>query len=327
MFDTTTFSRRLTRGVLAGVLACFATTAGAADIAVVGGRIDDPFFAIVKRGVDDASKLVEQRGGSVNYLSLQTYENIGADAAALIRTAIAQGAKGIAAPNWVPEAQDPAYKAATDAGIPIILYNAGGAEKAAELGAINYVGTEDYTAGVAAGKYLGDAHAKKVICVNTVPGAANLEARCKGISDGATPGGSHVEQLPLPASAFGDKTAVTEALKAALLKDSEIDALVTMGNQDADSAAIAIQQAGAQDRVMLGTFNTDQASLDRIADGTQSFAVDQQGYLQGYLAVFLLDSYVAYGMKSPTSPILTGPLIVDASNIQTTLAGVKAGVR
>ncbi|MFO1144741.1 MAG: sugar ABC transporter substrate-binding protein, partial [Amaricoccus sp.] len=75
--------------------------------------MDDPFFAVVKRGVDDAAKLSEVRGGSVNYLALQTYENIGADAATLIRTAIAQGAKGIAAPNWVPEAQDAAYKAAT----------------------------------------------------------------------------------------------------------------------------------------------------------------------------------------------------------------------
>jgi simple sugar transport system substrate-binding protein len=321
------FPKSFTRSAAAFLLASLATAAIAGDIAIVGGRIDDPFFAIVKRGVDDAAKLAEARGGSVNYLALQTYENIGADAAALIRTAVAQGADGIAAPNWVPEAQDAAYKAATDAGIPIILYNAGGAEKASELGAINYVGTEDYTAGLAAGEYLGAAEAKKVICVNTVPGAANLEARCQGIYDGVTEAGFHAEQLPLPASAFGDKTAVTEALKAALLKDPEIDALVTMGNQDADSAAIAIQQAGAQDRVKLGTFNTDQASLDRIAVGTQSFAVDQQGYLQGYLAVFLLDSYVTYGMKSPTSPILTGPLIVDATNVEATLAGVKAGVR
>lgn len=325
--QTLSATKIFTRGMAALVLAAVATTASAADIAVVGGRIDDPFFAIVKRGVDDAAKLTEARGGSVNYLALQTYENIGADAAALIRTAVAQGADGIAAPNWVPEAQDAAYKTASDAGIPIILYNAGGAEKASELGAINYVGTEDYTAGVAAGKYLGDAKAKKVICVNTVPGAANLEARCQGIDDGVTAAGFHAEQLPLPASAFGDKTAVTEALKAALLKDSDIDALVTMGNQDADSAAIAIQQAGAQGRVKLGTFNTDQASLDRIAAGTQTFAVDQQGYLQGYLAVFLLDSYVTYGMKSPTSPILTGPLIVDSTNVGATLAGVKAGVR
>ena len=58
------------------------------------------------------------------------------------------------------------------------------------------------------------------------------------------------------------------------------------------------------------------------------FAIDQQGYLQGFLAVFLLDSYVTYGMESPTRPILTGPLIVDSSNVEATLFGVqKAGVR
>jgi simple sugar transport system substrate-binding protein len=308
-------------------LALGAMPALAADLVIVGGRIDDPFFTVVKRGIDDATKLVEERGGTVTYLSLQTYENIGPDAAQLIRTAIAQGADGIAAPDWVPETEDEAFRAAAAAGIPILLYNAGGADKAAELGAINYIGTEDYTAGVAAGQYLGEASAQRVICVNTVPGAANLEARCRGIIEEVVKAGGQAEQLPLPASSFGDKTAVTEALKAEILKDPEIDVLVTMGNQDADSAALAIEQAGAQDRVKLGTFNTDQASLDRIAAGQQMFAVDQQGYLQGYLSVFMLDNYVTYAMDSPTKPILTGPLIVDASNVEQTLAGVRDGVR
>jgi simple sugar transport system substrate-binding protein len=299
----------------------------AANIAIVGGREDDPFFAIVRRGIGDATKIVKARGGKVNYLGLQTYENIGPDAAQLIRTAISQGANGIAAPNWVPGAEDPAYEAAKAAGIPILLYNAGGTEKTKELGGVNYVGTEDYMAGLAAGKYLGTNNVKNVLCVNTVPGAQNLEARCKGIIEGVTSAGFKAKQLPLPASSFGDKTAVSEAIKSTLFQDASIDGVVTMGNQDADSAAIAIDQAGAQNRVKLGTFNTDQASLDRIKQGKQMFAVDQQGYLQGFLAVFLLDSYVDYGLTSPSEPILTGPVIVDASNVEITLKGVAAGVR
>jgi simple sugar transport system substrate-binding protein len=258
---------------------------------------------------------------------LATYDNIGADAAQLIRTAISQGATGIAAPNWVPDSMDDAYKAATDAGIAIILYNAGGPEKAEELGAIGYVRNVEYTAGVAGGEYLGKEGAKNIVCVNTVPGAANLEDRCRGIADGAAAAGSSATQLPLPASSFGDKVAVTEALKAELLSNPDIDALLTMGNQDADSAALAIQQAGAQGRVMLGTFNTDAASLDRIAAGTQTLAIDQQGYLQGFLSVILLDSYVNYGSRTPTYPILTGPLIVDSSNIDATMKGIEQGYR
>jgi len=40
-------------------------------------------------------------------------------------------------PDWVTDAEDPAIKDAVKAGIKVILMNAGGADKAKELGAIN----------------------------------------------------------------------------------------------------------------------------------------------------------------------------------------------
>src|SRR3954469_8500008 len=155
-----------------------------ANIFVVGGKADDPFFAVIKKGVDDAARTVKAYGGSVSFLQLQTYDQIGPDTANLVRTAINQGANGIAGPNWVPEAEDPAIKAALEAGIPVIIYNSGGIEKVKELGALNYVGSDEYLAGRAGGDYFAEHGATKVICVNTVPGAANLEARCQGVVDG-----------------------------------------------------------------------------------------------------------------------------------------------
>jgi simple sugar transport system substrate-binding protein len=86
-------------------------------------------------------------------------------------------------------------------------------------------------------------------------------------------------------------------------------------------------QAGVTDKVKLATFDMDETALQRIKDGTQLFAIDQQPYLQGYLAVSLLNSYVNFGLDLPTKPILTGPGIVDSSNIDATLNGVKAGAR
>ena len=71
----------------------------------------------------------------------------------------------------MPEAEDPAIKEAIAAGITVILMNAGGADKATELGAINYVGSDEYVAGLAGGEYFGKAGKKNVICVNTLPGA------------------------------------------------------------------------------------------------------------------------------------------------------------
>jgi simple sugar transport system substrate-binding protein len=315
----------LTAAIL--VTTATAVMADGAKIAVIGGKSDDPFFAKIKKGIDDATLVVKAHGGSVNYLQLQTYDNIGGDAANLIRTAVSQHASIIAAPDWVPDSEDEAYKAATAAGIPVMLYNAGGADKAKELGAINYIGNEEYPAGVAGGAYLAAHGAKNVICVNTVPGAENLEARCKGISDGISKQGAKSAQLPLPASSFGNPTAVAEAIKATLLKDAAIDGVVTISAFDADSAANGIQQAGLNDKVKLGSFDMNETTLDRIKAGAQLFAIDQQPWLQGFLAVSLSDGFVNYGLKTATPAILTGPGIVDASNIDATLAGAKAGYR
>jgi simple sugar transport system substrate-binding protein len=96
----------LTTTAALGLAAGAALAQDGAKIFVVGGKADDSFFAIIKKGVDDAALAVEQNGGSVSFLQLQTYDNIGADAGNLVRTAINQGASGIAVPNWVPGAED-----------------------------------------------------------------------------------------------------------------------------------------------------------------------------------------------------------------------------
>ena len=166
---------------------------------------------------------MESHGGSATYLQPQTYDNLGPDAANLVRTAMSQGATAIAVPDWVPEAQDEAIKAAVDAGIPVIVFNAGGYEKAEELGALNYIGSDEYLAGKAGGEYIAKNGATKVLCVNTIPGAANLEARCKGVIDGVTAAGGTAEQLPLPPTSFGNPTAVAEAIKAQLLKNPDVN--------------------------------------------------------------------------------------------------------
>ncbi len=304
-----------------------APIAMSADIAVVGGSNDDAFWNIIKKGLDDARPGVVANGGSVNYLRLVNYDNFAPDVVGLIRTAISMEVDGLVIPNWVPEAEDPAIKDAIAAGIMVILMNAGGADKARELGAINYVGSDEYVAGVAGGTYFGDHGQKNVLCINTLPGTANIEARCAGVIEGITAKGGKGAQLPLPSTSFGDATAVAEAIKAELLKDETIHGVITISAGDADSAAVGIDQAGKTGTTMLGTFDLNGAGLDRVKAGTQQFAIDQQPYLQGYLAVSLLASAIDFGTSLPTFPVLTGPGIVDASNIDATLAGVSLGAR
>ncbi len=311
----------------AAIAASTAAMAAGPKIFVIGGKADDPFWSRVKKGADDAALVVKAGGGTVTWLGPQTYDNLGPDAAKLIRTALSQKPDAIVGPDWVPEAMDAAFKEVVAAGVPLIIYNAGGMEAAKRLGAMNYVGSEEYVAGMGGGEYFGKSGSKNVICVNTQPGSTNQESRCKGVADGIAKAGGKGTQLPLPSSAFGNPTAVAQAIKAALQKDKTIDGVITISAGDATSAATGIQQAGLVKQVKLGTFDIDPTNLKRIQDGTQLFCIDQQPYLQGYLAVSMLNSYVKYGLKVPTAPILTGPGIVDASNVAATVAGAAAGAR
>lgn len=299
----------------------------AANIFVVGGKPDDPFWSIVKRGAEDAGKVVEAQGGKVTWLGPQNYDNLGVDAAELIRQAIDQKADAIVGPDWVPEAMDPAFKAVRDAGIPLLIYNAGGLKAADRLGAMNYVGSDDYKGGVAAGEYLTKAGNKKGVCINTLPGAANIEAFCGGFKEGMKNGGGEADVLPLPATSFGSATAVAQAVKAYLLQHQDVNAVFTIGNVDANSAMNGLTQAGKVGKVQLCGMNFDETILNNIKDGKQACAIDQQGYLQGYLAVAILNGHVNYGLAVPTREILTGPGIVDKTNVDATIAGVKAGTR
>jgi simple sugar transport system substrate-binding protein len=310
--------------VAAAIAAGSSTFAAGAKIFVIGGKADDPFWSRVKKGADDAALVVKAGGGSVTWLGPQNYDNLGPDAAKLIRTALSQKPDAIVGPNWVPEAMDAAFKEVVAAGVPLIIYNAGGMEAAKRLGAQNYVGSDEYVAGMGGGEYF---IKSGVLCVNTQPGSTNQESRCKGLADGMAKGGGKGTQLPLPSSSFGNPTAVAQAVKAALQKDPSIDGLITIAAGDATSAATGISQAGLVKKVKLGTFDIDPTNLARIKDGTQLFCIDQQPYLQGYLAVSMLNGFVQYGLKVPTAPILTGPGIVDASNVAATMAGATAGAR
>jgi simple sugar transport system substrate-binding protein len=319
------FRKTVQNGLLASIaLAAAAMPATAADIAVIAGSSNDAFFNRIKKGVDDARLVVEANNGSVTYLTTLNYDNFGPDLVGLINTAVSQGVDGIAIPAWVPEAQVPALKAAAEQGIKIMMYNAG-PEVKDEISGINYFGSDEYVAGEAGGAYLAERGATRILCHIHVPGAVNLETRCDGVEAGAKASGIEMIRLRTPANLESDVTGTSEAIKAELIKDPSIDAVITLGAWASDSASIAIQQAGRP--VLLGTFDMSPAVLDRIKAGTQTMAIDQQPYAQAFLATTMLAAYIDFGIDLPTDPVLTGPGIVDASNIDAALNGVAAGAR
>lgn len=308
----------------ASTVAVMATGAFAQDIAVIAGSVEDAFMDKIKKGVDDATAMVELNGGTVQYLRTQNYENFGPDLVTLINQAVAQGVDGIAIPVWVPDAQIPALQAAAESGIKIMQYNSGLPVKA-DINAINYFGSDEYEAGFGGGLYLAQQGAKHILCHIQVPGAINLEERCRGVVDGAAEAGAKVTILNTPANLDGDVTGTAEAMKAEFIGDSSIDALVSCADFGAAAAANAVEQTGLD--ILIGAFDFSPASLDRISAGTQTMAIDQQPYLQGFLATSMLFAHLKFGTEISTDPVLTGPAIIDASNVDAVKAGAALGAR
>jgi simple sugar transport system substrate-binding protein len=192
---------------------------------------------------------------------------------------------------------------------------------------MNYVGAVDYKSGFAGGEYLAKAGHLNGACVNTLPGAANIEAFCNGFNDGLAANGGTGSVLQLPATAFGDATAVAQAVRAHLLQNPDITAMFAIGDQDTNATISGIQQAGKAGSVFVCGMNFNDSIVANIQAGTQACAIDQQGYQQGFFAVSILNNFVNYGVTIPTREILTGPGIIDAANVDLVIEGVKLGAR
>ena len=65
---------------------------------------------------------------------------------------------------------------------------------------------------------------------------------------------------------------------------------------------------------------------DYVIDSSEAYETAGNMLLDS-LATSMLAAYIDFGTDLATDPVLTGPAIVDASNVDTVLAGVEKGAR
>ena len=113
-----------------------------------------------------------------------------------------------------------------------------------------------------------------------------------------------------------------QTIGAKLAEDPSITHIVTLGAQIALAALQAQGDAGQTKKLI--TFDLNQDAAKAIQDGKIEFSVDQQPYVQGYLAVDSLWLNLTNGNDiGGGKPTLTGPSFVDATNIDK-IAGFAA---
>jgi simple sugar transport system substrate-binding protein len=268
---------------------------------VTHGQASDPFWSVVKNGVDQAAA---DLGITVHYNAPQTFDMPAM--ADLIDSAVAASPDGLVISLPDPEALGDAVAGAVDGGIPVVSINSG-VDAYADLGIVTHVGQTEFIAGQGAGARMAEAGVTNTICVNQEVGNAALDQRCDGFADGLGGVPSEVVAVDL-----ADPTGAQNAIAAALDGDPTIDGILTLGPTGAAPALAALE---GREGVQLATFDLSPEVLDAIDAGTMLFAIDQQQYLQGYLGVLIVTQFAQYGvLPGGGQPILTGPGFVTQEN-------------
>ncbi|WP_458318637.1 substrate-binding domain-containing protein [Mycolicibacterium brisbanense] len=279
---------------------------------VTHGPPGDTFWDLVRKGAETAAA---KDNVELKYSS----ELQGPDQANLVQNAVDSKVDAIAVTLARPEALTGVVQRAVAAGIPVVALNAGiDAWKAA--GAKAYFGQDEKISGIAAGKRLAADGAKNVVCVIQDQGNIALESRCAGVAEGY---GGQMQTLNVNGT---DMPSVQSTITAKLQQDPSIDYVVALGAPIAITATEAAATAGS--RAKVATFDTNAALVDAIKDGKVQWAIDQQPFLQGYLAVDALWLYLNNGnVIGGGQPTLTGPAFIDRSNVDAIADYAKRGTR
>jgi simple sugar transport system substrate-binding protein len=271
----------------------------------------DTFWDKIKAGAQQAAK---DEGVTLKYSN----DPDASKQAGLIQSAVDSKVNGIATTLVTPDALAGSVKAATDAKIPVVGLNAG-IDQYRKLGALMYFGSDETVAGTSAGERIAAAGAKHPLCVIHQAGSVSLEARCAGAKS-AAPGTENIQVNG------ADDASVTSTLQAKLAQDKSIDYIVTLGAPIALDALKAKDAAGSSAKVV--TFDLNAEIAQQVQDGKVEFSIDQQPYVQGYLAVSSLYLYLKNGNDiGGGKPVLTGPSFVDKTNIDKILPFTKTNTR
>jgi simple sugar transport system substrate-binding protein len=240
--------------------------------------------------------------------------------AGLVRDAVKEKVDGIALTLAKPEAMKSAVAQAKAAGIPVVGLNSG-IDAWRSAGLLEFFGQDESTAGRALGDKLDALKVKHALCVIHEQGNVALEARCAGVKKTFA---GETENLYVNGT---DTDAMTTVIATRLNQDPSIDEVVTLGAQFALSAAKSVDESGSKAKIATFDLNTD--IVGAIKSGAVQFAVDQQPYLQGYLAVDSLWLYRSNGNFSGggAAPVLTGPAFVTKENIADVAGFMANGTR
>jgi len=295
------------------------SSSGQVTIAIVThGQASDPFWAVVRRGINDAARQLDVK---IDYRAPDTFnlERM----RRLIDRAVDLRPDGLVV--TIPDAAvlGRSIRRAVQARIPVVSMNSG-ADQFRRLGVLAHVGQTEARAGRLAGERMAAEGVRDALCVNQEVGNLALDQRCRAFGAALRKAGGRSRVLEIR---LQDPAGAQRRVGAAVAS-GKIDGILALGPGAASPAIAALRAGGLAGKVKLATFDLSPEVLTALRAGQLSFAIDQQPYLQGYLPVMMLAQNKRFGVFPDQGEVVfTGPHFVTKENAARVLALSRRQIR
>ncbi|MCY4466825.1 MAG: substrate-binding domain-containing protein [Chloroflexi bacterium] len=290
------------------------------------GGIGNPFWVVVIKGMEDACSLLN---ADCAWLS-DPVDNID-DMAGYWDAALARNNDGIGTTVPNPEVIRDGVNRAAEAGIPVIVFNTAdpNAGTPDALPTLFYIGANEFLGGRSnANAVLDAADAAGVeiargVCPIQEVGHSGLEARCAGVRSVFEEAGIPLDQLTIN----NDVTASAGTFADYFSANPDTNAVFSLGPNPASSLNLYVQESGVMAGDIFATTHDTSAEIyEMIQNGYLIQAIDQQPYLQGFETIMWLYLNSQFKM-APGGDILTGPGVIDGSNVDAIIELTAQGYR
>jgi len=274
---------------------------------------------------DLALKAFQERYPNVKAEYLSTNEYSPQKYVQLIEQAISMKPDGLVVSITNAAALDGVLRKAITQGIPVIAFNTPDLrDSAARIPYLTFVGTDYYQDGKKAGEHaLVHANAgeipmpEQVLCANADATHGGLAARCKGMTDAMKAAGIKTETL----ATDWDPGRATDILSAYLARNPNVNYIYAVTSDSGPTVRNVCNKMGLHPdlgdkahKVTIISVDDNPVSLSGVKAGYLLSTVSQEFWLQGYVPLQRLYWYREYGY-TPESDILTGPVIIDKTNV------------
>jgi ribose transport system substrate-binding protein len=267
-------------------------------VGVIGKSVH-PYWSVVDKGSAKAGEELKMAGMDITVSFWVPYKE---DVPAQLKTMdsyIAEGYAGIVVAPSDPDAIVPVIRKALDAKIPVITIDT----DAPKSDRLAYLGTDNYMAGVAAGKAMLEALQKmglarsggKIAMGTGSLTARNSLERMQGFKDVVEPAGYKVLE---PVCDYEDAAKALELATATLAANPDLVGAFGVYAYNGPAWARAVEEAGKVGKIAIVEFDATKENIEPIKTGVVYATVAQRQYFMGYYGVKLLALMNQWGWES-----------------------------